>query len=646
MTPRIRNRAKRRRTNLTRRPRARPPSVRRRPVSSPPSSEISECGDSRGRRGVSRAFALDRRLRGGSSAERRSRSVAAAPSREWVALEDRLERGSGGRVRGAGEEPRRLRALVLDAISSAAADVVASNAAVARWEHRAAATEAELGETSRAGDARVSLRRRRLVLVDAANRAAELARLCEAVETFERCREPERDAAAEAALLPEGFLDFSLHEDDDDDAEKERGRVSRGRDADTDGWEEAYEATLERLVAAAEASAEGALRRRRRRRRRARARRRDVTTRARRVRGGDGANASRDAAVAAFRWTRRRFAAAAFSRAKDSADAISRAASSDVVETFATLLAHLDASLAGRSIAGGGVRGAGDVVVAAGQPPPERRIDARDWRRRSTATRKTRRRRRRASRPRRRGDVDDGGADRRGGGRRGGGVGGVGERRGRASAAAADATATRDAAETARRRATRAAAALKEEAGLGLVADGGEDGGVADGGEDGGVADGGEDGGVADDVADDEDEAEESTRESDVTSSASRAPPRARARRGVTPLARTTTPTRRASSRGGRREIGRATAPRRDASSARGDGRERRRRRGWRRASRGRVPLPETCLSETPLSPSPRTSRGSRRWPPIRILSRLCTKGGCRGCESKRRDGGAVVRGA
>ena len=428
---------------------------------------------------------------------------------EWT-LEDRLERGSGGAWPGAGEEPRRLRALVLDAISSAAADVVASNAAVARWEHRAAATEAELGETSRAGDARISLRRRRLVLVDAANRAAELARLCEAVETFERCREPERDAAAEAALLPEGFLDFSLDEDDD---------VGRGRDADADGWEEAYEATLERLVAAAEASAEGGASAAAAATE-ARARAAETSRLARDASAAaTEANASRDAAVAAFRSTRADGFAAAFSRAKDSADAISRAASSDVVETFATLLAHLDASLAGRSIAGGGVRGAGDVVVAAGRAAAE----ASNRRARLAETLDATRKRLGVVVDALRvlGDaatsttavptdveVEDA-------------VVALAEsaRDGGASAAAADATATRDAMETAAKAATRAAAALKEEAGLGLVADGGEDGGVADGGEDGGVAD---------DVADDEDEAEESTRESDVTSSASRAPPRAR----------------------------------------------------------------------------------------------------------------------
>ena len=236
------------------------------------------------------------------------------------------------------------------------------------------------------------------------------------------------------------------------------------------------------------------------------------------------ANASRDAAVAAFRSTRADGFAAAFSRAKDSADAISRAASSDVVETFATLLADLDASLAGRSIAGGGVRGAGDVVVAAGRAAAE----ASNRRARLAETLDATRKRLGVvvNALRVLGDaatsttavptdveVEDA-------------VVALAEsaRDGGASAAAAEATATRDATETAAKAATRAAAALKEEAGLGLVADGGEDGGVADGGEDGGVADD-----VADEDKDeDEDEAEESTRESDVTSSASRAPPRAR----------------------------------------------------------------------------------------------------------------------
>ena len=391
-------------------------------VSSPPSSEIFAATRAAAAASLARSRSIAASAAVSSAERRRVASLAAAVARvEWT-LEDRLERGSGGAWPGAGEEPRRLRALVLDAISSAAADVVASNAAVARWEHRAAATEAELGETSRAGDARVSSRRRRLVLVDAANRAAELARLCEAVETFERCREPERDAAAEAALLPEGFLDFSLDEDDD---------VGRGRDADADGWDRAYEATLERLVAAAEASAEGALRRRRRRRRRARAppRRHDSrATRPRRRR-----KRTRRATPPSPRFARRAptvspplFPARRIPRMRFPARR--RPTSSRRSRRFSptsTRPSRVDPSRGRCSRRGRRRRRRG----------PRRRRSVESTRARLAetldATRKTRRRRRRASRPRRRGDVDDGGADRRGGGRRGGGVGGVGERRGR-----------------------------------------------------------------------------------------------------------------------------------------------------------------------------------------------------------------------
>ena len=72
-----------------------------------------------------------------------------------------------------------------------------------------------------------SLEDRARALRESDQRAATCRQLCEGVESFERCRDPEREAAAESDLLPEGFLDFSfdaaLDEDDETGDVVERG---------------------------------------------------------------------------------------------------------------------------------------------------------------------------------------------------------------------------------------------------------------------------------------------------------------------------------------------------------------------------------------------------------------------------------------
>ena len=65
-------------------------------------------------------------------------------------------------------------------------------------------------------------------LKDSEQRAATCRQLCEGVESFERSREPEREAAAAETLLPEGFLDFSFDAGLDDDEQPDPIRAAGG----------------------------------------------------------------------------------------------------------------------------------------------------------------------------------------------------------------------------------------------------------------------------------------------------------------------------------------------------------------------------------------------------------------------------------
>ena len=73
-----------------------------------------------------------------------------------------------------------------------------------------------------------SLEDRGRALKDSEQRAATCRQLCEGVESFERSREPEREAAAAETLLPEGFLDFSFDAGLDDDEQPDPIRAAGG----------------------------------------------------------------------------------------------------------------------------------------------------------------------------------------------------------------------------------------------------------------------------------------------------------------------------------------------------------------------------------------------------------------------------------
>ena len=164
-------------------------------------------------------------------------SDAAISRAEWL-LESRLERGSNGRwgVEADPARSRRWRSKHLDDVATAGAELAAADIAVRDWSRRAAALERSVVEFFQFGStdpdrmdtfAR-SLEDRARALRESDQRAATCRQLCEAVESFERCREPEREAAAESDLLPEGFLDFSFDAALDED--DETGDVVERRD--------------------------------------------------------------------------------------------------------------------------------------------------------------------------------------------------------------------------------------------------------------------------------------------------------------------------------------------------------------------------------------------------------------------------------
>ena len=121
---------------------------------------------------------------------------------------------------------RRWRSKHLDDVATAGAELASADIAVRDWSRRAAAVERSVVEFFQFGSTDLDrmdtfnriLEDRACALRESDQRAATCRQLCEAVESFERCREPEREAAAESDLLPEGFLDFSfdaaLDEDD------------------------------------------------------------------------------------------------------------------------------------------------------------------------------------------------------------------------------------------------------------------------------------------------------------------------------------------------------------------------------------------------------------------------------------------------
>ena len=154
-------------------------------------------------------------------------SDAAISRAEWL-LESRLERGSMGRwgVEADPARSRRWRSKHLDDVATAGAELASADIAVRDWSRRAAAVERSVVEFFQFGSTDLDrmdtfnriLEDRARALRESDQRAATCRQLCEGVESFERCREPEREAAAESDLLPEGFLDFSfdaaLDEDD------------------------------------------------------------------------------------------------------------------------------------------------------------------------------------------------------------------------------------------------------------------------------------------------------------------------------------------------------------------------------------------------------------------------------------------------
>ena len=196
---------------------------------------------------------------------------------------------------------RRWRSKHLDDVATAGAELASADIAVRDWSRRAAALERSVVEFFQFGStdpdrmdtfAR-SLEDRARALRESDQRAATCRQLCEAVESFERCREPEREAAAESDLLPEGFLDFSfdaaLDEDDEtgdvverrDDPpklaasgiarnpfkrrgdekresvpeERERKPAARSKsptEASPGGWEKTYELAIEEVILACE----------------------------------------------------------------------------------------------------------------------------------------------------------------------------------------------------------------------------------------------------------------------------------------------------------------------------------------------------------------------------------------------------------
>lgn len=169
--------------------------------------------------------------------ERRHATSSGAISRcEWL-LESRLEQGSDG-AWGFETEPtasRRWRTQHLDHVATAAAELASADIAVRSWAQRAGAVERSFVEYFRPWADRDrmetlarSLEDRSRALKDSEQRAATCRQLCEGVESFERSREPEREAAAAETLLPEGFLDFSFDAGLDDDEQPDPIRAAGG----------------------------------------------------------------------------------------------------------------------------------------------------------------------------------------------------------------------------------------------------------------------------------------------------------------------------------------------------------------------------------------------------------------------------------
>ena len=169
--------------------------------------------------------------------ERRHATSSGAISRcEWL-LESRLEQGSDG-AWGFETNPtasRRWRTQHLDHVATAAAELASADIAVRSWAQRAGALERSFFEYFRPWADRDrmetlarSLEDRGRALKDSEQRAATCRQLCEGVESFERSREPEREAAAAETLLPEGFLDFSFDAGLDDDEQPDPIRAAGG----------------------------------------------------------------------------------------------------------------------------------------------------------------------------------------------------------------------------------------------------------------------------------------------------------------------------------------------------------------------------------------------------------------------------------
>jgi PI-3-kinase-related kinase SMG-1 len=172
--------------------------------------------------------------------ERRHATSSGAISRcEWL-LESRLEQGSDG-AWGFETDPtasRRWRTQHLDHVATAAAELASADIAVRSWAQRAGALERSFFEyfhpwadRDRMETLARSLEDRGRALKDSEQRAATCRQLCEGVESFERSREPEREAAAAETLLPEGFLDFSfdagLDETDEPDPIRAAGGIAK-----------------------------------------------------------------------------------------------------------------------------------------------------------------------------------------------------------------------------------------------------------------------------------------------------------------------------------------------------------------------------------------------------------------------------------